>query len=122
MKKNPSSISSGAEIEELPTLSNIEAFTQETRSIICITTLSLPSAFNGEMIPPVELNSLCMSSIFPRGCRVVSKITSLPELINLQFIESQYAFDPQLSAIRDLIKTKEPKFHKKLYAMNQFYS
>ena len=100
---------------------NLEAITKETRSIKSNTTLSLPSAFKGETIPPVDPTNLGMS-IVPRAYKIVSKITSLHELFNLQFIESQYASDPQLNAIRDSIKTKDLHIQEKVYAMNRSYS
>ena len=83
--------------------------------------MSLPSAFRGETIPQVHSNNVCMS-IVPRRYKIVSKITSLPELLNLQFIESNYVSDPELSAVRDLIKTKDPKIREKVSATNRYYS
>ena len=61
-------------------------------------------------------------SIVPRGYKIVSKITSLPELFNLQFTESNYVSDPQLSTVREFIITKDPKNHEKVSAMNRYYS
>ena len=61
-------------------------------------------------------------SIVLRGYKIVSKNTSHPELFNLQFCESNYVSVPQLSAIRDLIKTKDPKIHEKVSTMNRYYS
>ena len=88
--------------------------TKETKSIRTNTTVSLPSAFKGETISPVDPNNVCMS-IVPRGIKIVSKITSFPEIFILQFFESNYVSDPQLSAIRDLIKMKDPKTHEKSF-------
>ena len=62
-----------------------------------------------------------MSNV-PRGYKIVSKIISLLELFNLQFIESNYVSDPQLSAIREIIITRDPKTHEKVPAMNRYYS
>ena len=61
-------------------------------------------------------------SIIPRNCKIVNKITALPDLFNLKFIESNYVSDPQLSAIKDLIVTKDPNIHAKVTAMNRYYS
>ena len=91
------------EIEEIPTHSVFEAITKETRANKSITILTLPSAFKKETISPVYPNNLCVS-IVPRGFENVTKLSSLSELFNLPIIEAQYTFDPQLSAIRELIK------------------
>ena len=120
LKKQLSLDSSGDEIEELPSSLNLEAITKETRSIRTNTTVSLPSAFKSEKISPVDPNKVCMS-IVPRVIKIVSKITSFPELFILQFFESNYVSDPQLRAIRDLIKMKDPKPTKKVLAMNCYY-
>ena len=61
-------------------------------------------------------------SIIPRNCKIVKKITAIPDLFNLKFIESNYVSDPQLSAIRDLIVIKDPNIHEKVTAMNSYYS
>ena len=121
LKQHLSLDSSTNEIEELSSSLHLEAITKETRSIKTNTTLSLPSAFKGEANPPVDPNTVCMS-IVPRGYKIVSKITSLPELFNLQFIESNYVSDPQLSAIRELFITRDPKILEKILAMNRYYS
>ena len=122
LQQHPSLNSSTDEIEELPQNTvSLEAITKETKSIRTNTTFSLPSAFKGETIPPVDNNSICMS-IIPRNCKIVSKITSLPDLFNLKFIESNYRSDPQLSAIRDLIVSQGPNIHDKFTAMNSYYS
>ena len=60
-------------------------------------------------------------SIIPRNCKIVNKITSLPDLFNLKFIESNYVFDPQLSAICDLIVSQDPNIHEKIKSMNRYY-
>ena len=69
----------------------------------------------------MDPNSVCMS-IIPRDYKIVSKITSLPDLFNLKIEESNYVSDPQLRAIRDLIVTKNPNIHEKVTAMNRYYS
>ena len=61
-------------------------------------------------------------SLIPRNCKIVNKITSLPDLFNPKFIESNYVSDPQLSAIRDLIVSNDPKIHEKINATNHYYS
>ena len=61
-------------------------------------------------------------SIVPRGNKIVSKLTSLPQLFNLQFIESNYQSDPQLSAMREMIRERDPNIHAKTYAMNRYYA
>ena len=121
LNQHPSLDSSSDDIEELPPNVSLEAVNKETRSIRTNKTLSLPSAFKGETIPPVDPNSICMS-IIPRNCKIVNKITSLPDLFNLKFIESNYVSDPQLSAIRDLIVSLDPDIHEKFSAMNRYYS
>ena len=93
LKQHPSLNSSSDEIEELPPNVSLEAVTKETRSIRTNTTLSLPSAFKGETVPSVDPNLLCMS-IIPRNCKIVYKVTSLPDLFNLKFIELKYVSDP----------------------------
>ena len=60
-------------------------------------------------------------SIIPSNYKIVSKNTSLPDLFNLKFIESNYVCDPQLSSIRDLKLTKNPIIHEKITAMNRYY-
>ena len=122
LQKHPSLNSSSDELEELPPNNvSLEAITKETKSVRTNTTLSLPSAFKGETIPPVDPNSICMA-IIPRNCKIVNKITALPDLFKLKFIETNYVSDPQLSAIRDLIVSKDPNIHEKITAMNRYYS
>ena len=75
LKQHPSLNSSSNAIEELPPNVSLEANTKETKSIRTNSTLSLPSAFKGETIPPVDPISICMS-IIPRNCKIVNKITS----------------------------------------------
>ena len=60
--------------------------------------------------------------MIPRNCKVVSKQTALPELFNLRFIESQYSADPQLQAIIEMIKCKDPQLHTKIAAMSKYYA
>ena len=62
---------------------------------------------------------MCMS-ILPRGYKIVSKITSLPELFSLQFIEANYVSDPERSAVREFFIANDPKIHKKVSAMNRY--
>ena len=121
LKQHPSLISSSDEIEELPPNVSLEAITKETKSVRTNTTLSLPSAFKGETKPPVDPNSICMP-IIPRNCKIDNKITSLPHLFNLKFIESNYVSDPQLSAMRDLVVSQDPDIHENISAMNRYYS
>ena len=61
-------------------------------------------------------------SVIPRNCRVVGKQAALPELFKLRFIESQYSSDPQLQAIIERIKCKDPQLHTKVAAMNKYYA
>ena len=85
LQQHPSLDSSSDEIEQLTQNTvSLKAITKETKSVRTNTTLSLPSAFKGETIPPVDPNSICMS-IIPRNCKDVNKITSLPNLFNLKF-------------------------------------
>ena len=53
---------------------------------------------------------------------MVSKQTALPELFNFRFIESQYSSDPQLQAITEMIKSKDPHLHTKIEAMSKDYA
>ena len=120
LQQQPSLNSSSDEIEELPPNNvSLEAITKETKSVRTNTTLSLLSAFKGETNPPVDPTSICMS-INPRNFKIVNKITTLPDLFNLKFIESNYVSDPQLSAIRDLIVSKDPNIHEKVTAINRY--
>ena len=122
LQQHPILNSSCDEIEELPQNTvSLEAITKKTKSVRTNTTLSLPLAFNGETIPPVDPSSVCMS-IIPRNCKIVNKITSLLDLFNLKFNESNYFSDPQLSAICDLIVSQDPNIHDKINAMNRYYS
>ena len=57
-KQHPSLNNSSDENEELPPNVSLEAVTKETRFIRTNTTLSLPSAFKGETLPPVDPNLL----------------------------------------------------------------
>ena len=75
LKKHPSLDSSSDEIEEILSSLNLEAVTEHSRSNKINSILSLPSAFKGESIPPVDPNNVCMSMV-PRGYKFVSKITS----------------------------------------------
>ena len=84
LKQQPSLDSSSDEIEELPPNLNLEAITKETKSVRTNTVPSLPSAFKGETIPPVDSKLVCMS-IIARNYKTVSQITSLPDLFNLKF-------------------------------------
>ena len=61
-------------------------------------------------------------SVIPRSCKVVSKQTALHELFNLRFIDSQYNSDPQLQAIIEMIKCKDPQLHTKVAAMSKYYA
>ena len=61
-------------------------------------------------------------SIVPEDSKIVSKLISLPELCFLQFVKTNYRANPQLSAIRDLIKEKDPKLYENGYAMNRYYA
>ena len=57
LQQHPSLNSSSDEIEiEIVVVMKLEAITEETRSVRTSTTLSLPSAFKGETIPPVDPN------------------------------------------------------------------
>ena len=118
MERHPS-ISSSDEIEEIDV--DMQAVTIEVRSTKTNTILSLPSVYPGESYPPVNPENRVMS-IIPRNCKIVSKQTALPELFNLRIIESQYNSDPQLQAIIELIKSKDPQLHSKIAAMSKYYA
>ena len=112
-ERHPSIISSEDEVEELMRKVNLNASTTEMNSTKTNIILSIPSQFPEETFPAVNLAHTIMS-IVPRNCKVVSKSRALPELFNLRFIESQYSSDPQLEAIYQLIKSKDPE------AMNRY--
>ena len=63
-------------------------------------------AFSGEKIPPLHSNNLVMP-IDLRGHQIVSKSTSLPELFNLPFVESQCKSKSQIIAIREMIEKRD---------------
>ena len=75
--------------------------------------MSIPAQFPGETLPAVDPAHTFMS-IVPRNCKVVFKATALPE--------SQYASDPQLEAIYQLIKSKDPDTASNIYALNRYYA
>ena len=118
LERHPS-ISSSDDIEEIDV--NIQAVTTEVRSTKTNTIISIPSVYPGESYPPVNPENKVMS-IIPRNCKVVSKQSALPELFNLRFIESQYQSDPQLQAIIELIKSKDPQLHSKIAAMSKYFA
>ena len=107
LERHPS-ISSSDEVAEIDV--DMQAVTTEVRSTKTNTIISIPSVYPGESYPPVNPENEVMS-IIPRNCKIVSKQTALPELFNLRFIESQYNSDPQLQAIIELIKWKDPQLH-----------
>ena len=118
LERHPS-ISGSDEIEEID--QDMQAVTTEFRSTKTNTIISIPSAYPGESYPPVNPENRVMS-VIPRNCRVVRKPTALPELFNLRFIESQYNSDPQLQAIIEMIKCKDPQLHSKVAAMSKYYA
>ena len=61
-------------------------------------------------------------SIVPRNWKIVQKNIALPELFNLEFIESLDASDTQLQAIYDLVKAKDSEIQQKVHNMNRYYS
>ena len=61
-------------------------------------------------------------SVIPRNCKVVSKQTALQELFNFRFKETQYSSDPQLRAIFEMIKCKDPQLLTKIAAMSKYYA
>ena len=117
MERHPS-ISSSDEVEEIDV--DMQAVTTEVRSTKTNTIISNPSVYPGESYPPVNPENRVKSNI-PRNCKIVSKQTALPELFNLRFIESQYNSDPQLQAIIELIKCKDPQLHSKIAAMSKYF-
>ena len=118
LEQHPS-ISSSDEIEEIN--QDTQAVTTEVRSTKSNTIISIPSVYPGESCPPVNPENRVMSFI-PRNCRVVNKQNALPELFNFRFIESQYNSDPQLQAIIEMIKCKEPNLHTKIATMSKYYA
>ena len=118
LERHPS-ISSSDEIEEIDV--DMQAVTTEVRSTKTNTIISIPSVYPGESYPPVNPENKVMS-IIPRNCKIVSKQTALPELFNLRFIESQYKSDPQLQAIIELIKCKDPQLHSKIAAISKYFA
>ena len=118
LERHPS-ISSSDEVEEIDV--DMQAVTTEVRSTKTNTIISIPSVYPGESFPPVNPENRVMS-IIPRNCKTVSKQTALPELFNLRIIESQYNSDPQLQAIIELIKCKDPQLHSKIAAMSKYFA
>ena len=118
LERHPS-ISSSDEIEEIDV--DMQAVTTEVRSTKPNTIISMPSVYAGESYPPVNPENRVMS-VIPRNCKIVSKQTALPELFNLRFIESQYNSDPQLQAVIELIKCKDPQLHSKNAAMVKYFA
>ena len=118
LERHPS-ISSSDEIEEID--QDMQAVTTEVRSTKTNTIISIPSVYPGESYPPVNPENRVMSVIL-RICKVVSKQSTLPELLNLRFIESQYNSDPQLQAIIEMIKCKDPPLQSKVAAMSKYYA
>ena len=107
LQRHPSITSSDDDVEELIGERTLNASTTETISTKSNTILSTPSNFPGETFPTVNPVNTIMS-VVPRNCKVVSKATALPELFNLRFIESQYPLDPQIEAVYQLVKSKDP--------------
>ena len=99
----------------------MQAVTTEVRSTKTNTIISIPSVYPGESYPLVNPENRVMS-VIPRSCKVVSKQTALHELFNLRFIESQYNSDPQLQAIIEMIKCKDPQLHTKVAAIGKYYA
>ena len=118
LERRPS-ISSSDEIAEIDL--DMQAVTTEVRSTKTNTIISIPSVYPGESYPPVNPENRVIS-VIPRNCKVVSRQTALPELFNLRFIESQYTSDPQLQAIIEMIKCKDPQLHSKIAAMSNYYA
>ena len=117
MERNPS-IGSSDEIQEID--QDMQAVTTEVRSTKTNTIISIPSVYPGENYPPVNPENRVMSVI--PSCKVVSKQTAFPKLFNLRFIESQYSSDPQLKAIFEMIKCKDPQLHTNFEAMSKYYA
>ena len=92
---------------ELDGEGNLNAITRETNSTKINTILSIPSQLPGETLPAFD-PAHTIKILYPRNCKIVSKATALSDLINLRFVESQYASDSQLEAIYELIKSKNP--------------
>ena len=108
-------------MEELNANPKLEAITTETRNTKTNTILSIPLAFPGESFPAEDPTS-CIMSIVPRNCKILQKNTALPELFNLRFIDSQYASDPQLEAIYQMVTTKHLEIQQKVHRTNRYYS
>ena len=108
-------------MEKLDANPQLQAITTETTTTKTNTILSILSAFPRESFPAVDPTS-CIMSIVPRNCKIIQKNTALHELFNLEFIESQYASDPQIQAIYEMVKTKHPEIQQKVDRMNRYYS
>ena len=59
-------------------------------------------------------------SVFQRDCEIVRKNDALPELFNLKLMEANYMGEPQMSAIKELVQTKDPEIEKKIRAMGAY--
>ena len=118
LERHPS-ISSSDEIEEID--QDMQAVTTEVRSTKSNTIISIPSVYPGKNYPPFNPETRVMS-VIPRNCKGASKQIALPELFNLRFIELQHSSDPQLQAITEMIKCKDPHLHTKIAAMSKYYA
>ena len=116
--RHPSN-SSSDEIEDIN--QDIQAVTTEVRITKSNTIISISSVYPGESYPTVNPESRVISIILS-NCKVVNKQNALPELFNLRFIESQYNSDPQLQAIIEMIKCKDPDLYTKIAAMSKYYA
>ena len=109
------------QVEELDGETPLQAITTETTTSKMNMAKSIPSAFLSVSFLALDPKN-CIMSIIPRICKVIQKNTALPELFNLRFVESRYASDPQLQAIYEMVKRKDPEIQQKLHNINRYYS
>ena len=114
-------ITSGSSSEVEIVEARLEAETHHTRDIRCNTVISIPSAFGGELFPAAyPAGGNVIMSVIPRDCKIVRKSSALPELFNLKLVEANYKGDPQMRAIKELLKSKDPELEKKVRAMGAY--
>ena len=118
--KHPETTSgSSSEVEVVD--ARLEAETKHTRDVKCITVISIPSAFGGELFPAAyPAGGNVVMSVIPRDCKFVQKSDTLPELFNLKLVEANYKGDPQMRVIKELVECKDTELERKVRAMGAY--
>ena len=116
--KNPE-ISSGSRSEVELSDARFEVVTTGVRDVKCITVISIPSAFGGELFPAAYTANVVMS-VIPRDCKTVRKSDALPELFNLKLVEDNYKGNPQMRAIKELVEAVDSEKDQKKRPMGAY--